>query len=425
MTTAPLRARLKPPRESPKAWFDVSRLPGGTFTENSSPACTYNGKTYVGYVDGDGNARVAQYDHSTHATSVSPAIVTGLPSNWHAGPAVLVRSSDHKIVIAAPSLSTHFYISISTNAEDVSAWGAATDIGSTLGGSTYVFANLFQLSGESGKIYLCYATQGATYECCYSTSTDGGVTWAGQTQIYSTGTSAKPEFAFSSDMNSRIDFLVADGQASADASASLYHFYYTGGNFFKSNGSSVSGSAPYAPSGITKIFDGATNGLVRNPLTIVTNGGNPVATWAAFNTGGSGFNENYWYGTCSSGTWTVNKIDDTGALIEVPGLAEGGASVDPTDTTVVYVSKKTSGRWQMFKYETANGGTTWTPTQLTFDTSDPSLGGDMKPIYPVNAVSTLRCLWLSGPYGPQSLGGTTNIGATCKIRGYPNPQGPF
>lgn len=399
-------------------------MPGGVFSELTSPAFYYNGSTYIGYMDPAGNVRVASYNHSTRAVAISPAIVSGLNSNWHLAPSVLVRSSDHKLVIAVPAVSA-FYIAVSTNAEDVSAWGTATNINSSLGGATYIFANLFQLSSESGKIYLCYATQGTTYECCYSTSTDGGSTWASQTQVYSTGDTNHPEFAFSSDMNSRIDFLVADGQASADSNASLYHFYYTGGSFFKSSGASVTGTKPYAPSGVTKIYDGATNGLVRSPCTIITNSGNPAATWAAYNSAGSGSNENYWYGSCSGGTWTVNKIDDAGAVIEVPGAGEGDAGNDPLDPSVVYVSRKVLGRWQMFKYQTANSGSTWTSTQLTFDTSDPNLGGDVKPIYPINAVASLRCLWLSGPYGPQSLGASTNIGATMKIRGYPNPEAAF
>lgn len=424
MTLASLLVSQEPPVPSPPAWFDVVGMPGGVMGGLDTPAFYYNGNTYIGYMDPRGNIRVASYNHTTHAVTISPAIVTGLNSNWHLAPAVLVRSSDHKLVIAVPDVSA-FYIAISTNAEDVSAWGAATDISATLGGSTYIFANLFQLSGESGTIYLCYANQptspSVNYSCCYSTSTDGGSTWAAQTKVYSTGNTNHPEFAFSSDMNSRIDFLVADGQASADSSASLYHFYYTGGSFLKSDGTAVGGSKPYAPSGVTKIYDGATNGLVRSPTTIVTNGGSPVASWVAFNSAGSGSNENYWYGTCSAGTWTVNTITDSGAVIEVPGAAEGGTANDPTDPTVVYVSKKTSGRWQMFEYQTANGGTTWSSTQLTSDTTDSSLAGDVKPVCPTNAVSTLRCLWNSGPYGPQSLGASTNIGATMKIRGYPNP----
>lgn len=425
MSSPSLHVSRKTPLPSPHLWADIVGMPGGVFTQLSSPACYYNSHTYIGYVDASGSARVASYNHNTHAVAVSPAIITGLLSNWHTAPAVLVRSSDHKIVIAAPSFSTSLQVAISSNAEDVSAWGAASDIGSTLGGSTYVYANLFQLSGESGTIYLVYATQNSTHELCFGTSTDGGVTWSSQTAIYSTGNTTYSLYACSSDMNSRIDFLVSDGAASAgDTSASAYHFYYTGGSYFKSDGTTVGGSAPYSPSNITKIYDGATNGLVRSPCAIVTNGSNPAATWASYNTAGAGSNENYWYGVYTGGSWVVNKIDDTGSLVETIGAAEGGASPDPLTTSNVYVSRKTSGRWQMFLYITANNGSSWTNTQLTFDTSDPSDGGDVKPVYPVNAVSSLRTVWLSGPYGPQS-NGSSSIGATCKIRGYPNPQGPF
>lgn len=427
MTTAALRVPRYPDVPS-QLWRDIVKMgdPGGVSAGGTAnPAATYNGTTYIAYVDPAGNARVASYKHTSGVVAISPPIVTGLFDNWHATPAILVRSSDHKIVIAVPAVS-HFYVAISTNAEDVSAWGAASDIAATLGSADpYVFASLFQLSGESAKIYLVYATEGSTHYLCFSTSTDGGSTWAAQTQLFSTGTTAFSICGVSnSDGTNRIDFLVSDGQAGTDASASLYHFYYTGGSYYKSDGILISHAFPLPPSSLTKVFDGATNGLVRAPNCIITNGGSPVATWAAFNSGGSGFNENYWYGIFNGGSWTVNKIADSGSLEEIPGTAEGCVCPDILSPDIVYVSKKVSGVWQMFKYETPDSGATWTSTQLTTDASQGGLDGNVKPYPPVNAVAALRVIWLCGVYGPQSIGASVNINVAMKIRGYPNPIGP-
>jgi hypothetical protein len=425
MTTAALRVP-RYPQERADSWFAIVGVgsPGGVMGGLDSPAMTYNGKTYVGYVDPDGNIRVASYTHSTRTVAISPAIVTGVFSTWHCAPAVLVRSSDHKLVVVAPAFTQSMYVAISSNAEDVSAWGAATDIGATLGAAAsnpYVYANLFQLSGESGKVYLVYATQGSTHKLCFSTSTDGGATWAAQTQLYSTANTNYSLYACGSDFANRIDFLVSDGAASAgDSVASAYHFYYSGGSYFKTDGTTISAGLPLAPSNLTKIYDGATNGLVRSPSTIITNGGNPVATWASYNTGGSGFNENYWYGIYTGGAWVVNKIDDAGSTLESPGSAEGGTCSDLIDPTIVYLSKKTSSVWQLFKYQTANNGSTWTNTQLTFDASQNGMDGNVKPYPPINAVSAVRCLWNSGVFGPQSAG-NDNVKASCQIRGYPRP----
>lgn len=407
-----LRVPQQPQLPPPQAFFDIVGMPGGAWPEITASASYYNGKTYLGYLDADGNVRVASYNHTTRQVVVSPSIVTGISVDWHSAPSVLIRSSDHKILIAvAPHNTAHMHVAVSSNAEDASAWGAATDIGGTLSLTAATYANLVQLSGESGKIYLFYRdVVSSTNRLYMSTSTDGGGTWSARTQVYG-NTSHQGYWVIDSDSTSRIDFIASDGAIDADGFGSLYHFYYTGGSYFKSDGTSA-GSLPLAPASITKFYDSTTNGGVRVPLSVVAAGG-PYAAWAAYNTAGAGSNENYWYGFYSGGSWTVNKIDDTGAVPEIPGAVEGGLAIDPIDPTKVYVSRKTSGRWQMLIYTTANGGTSWTNSQITTDTSD---GGDVKPIRPRDAATGLRCLWYSGPYGPQGSP------FSFKIRGYPNPR---
>lgn len=386
-------------------------------------ASYYNGKTYIGFCDGGGNARVASYNHSTHAWVLSPVIVSGLGADSHCTPSVLVRSSDHKLVVAVSPHdvnigATHMYVAISTNAEDVSAWGAATDIKTSLGGTSYTYANLFQLSGESGKIYLFYRDEqsaGATAALCFSTSTDGGATWAAQTTLY-LNSGKQLYWAIGSDDTSRIDFIVADGYAANNDAASAYHFYYTGGGYKKSDGTAITAGLPLAPANLTKIYD-QSNGETRFPSMILTNGGNPCAVWVANNAAGSGSNENYWYGTSLAGVWTVNQITDTGSPPDA-NFSEGGVSIDPTNISRVFVSKKTSGVWQMFKYETSNGGSTWTNTQLTSDTSPTaSDANNLRPTAPRNAASGLTMVMLIGPHWAFSSAEPP----AAQIRGYPNP----
>lgn len=396
MTTAALRVPHYP-QVPAAAWEQILEMPGGGFPGNTVGAAYYNGNTYFGYIDGNGAIRVSSYNHATRAVTKSPAIVSGLAVDYHSGPSVLVRSSDHKIVIAAaPHQGTHMYVAVSTNAEDVSAWGAATDIASTLGGTAYTYANLFQLSGESGKIYLFYRdVASSTNWLTYSTSTDGGSTWAAQTHLY--GNSGHQSYwAIDSDSMSRIDFITSDGAADADGFGSVYHFYKSGSSYYKSDGTVISASLPLVPSNLTKIYDGATNGYVRVPSSVITTGG-PYAGWASYNSAGAGSNEAYWYGVFTGGAWTVNQIDDTGSVPEIPGAAEGDVAIDAIDPSIVYVSRKSSGRWQMFRYETSDSGATWGSSQLTDDASD---GGDIKPLVPRDAAVGLRCLWQSGTYGP-------------------------
>lgn len=424
MKRGSLRTPLRP-QGAPPAFFPFAApAKGWTGTDANATAVYYNGKTYFGFVDIGGAIRVGAYTHATRTVAISPAIVTIIP-DIHCTPSVIVRQSDQKLLLACSphnlTPSVHMYIAVSSNAEDVSAWGAATDIQGTLGGTSYTYAKLVQLSGESGKIYLFYRDEQdsqASAALCYSTSTDGGSTWTAQTVLYKNSGSHQPYWSIETDDSARIDFVAGDGSAAAgDSTASLYHFYYTGGSRYKSDGTLISASLPLAPSNLTKIYDG-TNGGLRVPYSISV-GPSPFATWATYDVAGSGSNEHYWYGTCDSGgTWTVNEIVDAGSP-PVTGFAEGGAYLDKIDQTVVYVSRKVSGFIQIYRYKTANSGATWTNTALTSDTNG-QMGDSLniRPISPRHAASDLRALWCFGPHYNDTDGYETS---TAEIRGYPNP----
>ncbi len=424
MKRGTLRAAIRP-RATPPDFFPM--LPpccGWTGGDQSGSPVYYNGRTYFGFVDITGAIRVGSYTHATRTVVVSPAIVTIIP-DIHCTPSIIIRQSDQKLLVAAASHnltpSVHMYVALSTNAEDVSAWGAATDIQSTLGGTSYTYAKLVQLSGESGKVYLFYRDEQDSQACaaiCYSTSTDGGGTWSSQTTLFKNPGSHQPYWSIESDDASRIDFVTADGSAAAgDSTASIYHFYYTGGSRYKSDGTLISASLPLAPSNLTKIYDGMSGGS-RQPYS-GTAGPSPFATWATFDPAGSGSNELYWYGTCDSGgTWTVNEIVDAGTP-PVVGFSEGGVYLDRTDPTKVFVSRKVSGHMQIFLYSTPDGGATWSNTQLTSDANGQF--GDslnLRPISPRNAATDLRALWCFGPHYEDTNAYETS---TAAVRAYPSP----
>lgn len=422
MPAAALRTPRTAPLPSPKAWFPARLALAAGIGGNQVNSTYYNGKTYVGFIDMEGDARVAQYDHTTETWTLSPAIVSsGLAADVHDTPAVLVRSSDHKIVIAvAPHAAAHMYVAVSTNAEDVSSWGAASDIVGSLGATSCTYANLFQLSGESGKIYLFYR-QGdhTTGVLCFSTSTDGGATWAAQTVLFQ-NTGHGCYWAVSSDDTSRIDVVCSDGNViDGDTAASLYHMYYTGGSWHKSNGTVISTAPPLGPTDPTKIYDGV-NGSMRAPYMALTNAGNPVAVWATYDPAGAGANELYWYGSCSAGVWSVHEITDTGSLRDTQ-FSEGGLCLDGTNIARVFVSKKVSGVWQIFLYKTSDSGVTWTNVQLTDDTSSvPADANNLRPVSPRNADPKLIAVWCSGPHFIQTV-----EGSFAQLRAYPNPVSVF
>jgi hypothetical protein len=385
-----------------------------------SPAAYYNGNTYIGYIDGDSNVRVAKVNKATKAVTISPAIKTFAAVDQHSAPAILVRSSDHKIIVVtadvAPSPGGNgnkMYQAISTNAEDVSAWGAATDISASLDGTAitnYTYMNLQQLSGESGKIYLFYSLgfPGATNTISlkYVTSTDGGATWSATTNLWTVANKSS-YWSINSDDTSRIDFAVTDGHVLNGQTSSLYHFYYDG-TWHNTAGTSI-GSPTFsnATTNMTKVYDGPTNGNIRVPYAIHPSG--PTIVFAAETvSNGSTTAENYWYAKFSGGSWTNNIITTSGIAGPDNAFAEGGVMIDPADTSHVLV-----GKTDVLSYRTANGGTTWAnDAQLT--TGGTQAVPNIRPFAPHNADPSLYALMVSGPW---PLENSLMVGQ--QILGYP------
>lgn len=429
MSVATLRVPRQAPLASPPAWFKMVEAPTG-FLGADITCCSayYNNKTYIAYVTPAGSAVVSSFDHTTKEVLTSSAVVTGLGADIHATPSLLVRSSDKKLVLVAiPHNSTHVYVAISTNAEDISSWGSATDIGTTIGGTSHAYARLVQLSGESGKMYLFFRDRqdtDATNVLCYSTSSDGGSTWTAQTELYKNSLH-QAYWVIGSDDANRIDIATSDGTVSAgDTSASVYHFYYdaTATKFKTSDGTEITDTKPFTPSSLTKLYDGATNGSASGPNCMIPGTTPIVAFGAASST--SGDDSNFWYSIYTSGAWSTQLVDSTGTSSEVNfgQVSGGGIAVDRIDNSKAYVSKKVSGIWQMFLYVTADQGATWTSTQLTFDVGGQDADRpNIMPCTPHNAATELRCIWC---FGPHYLEGSLET-SSAAIRGYPNPVAAF
>ena len=422
----------KLPPVSASQWFELVGSPcGWVGSDIVSGAVYYNGKTYFGFIDLNSAARVATYDHASGHVAISPAVVaTNLVADVHCTPSVMIRASDHRLVLAvAPHdnvPSVHLYVAVSTNPQDISSWNAPTDIASGLGGTSYTYAKLIQLSGESGRIYLFYRDEqntGATSALCYSTSTDGGATWSAQTTLYKQA-NAQSYWVIETDDTSRIDFAVSDGTAFYAQPSSLYHFYYQSGSFYKTDGTLITTTPPFSPSDLTKVYD-SSNGYVRVPYSIA-GGSSPAIGWAAWDASGSGANEKYWYGVWSGGAWHVNAVLDQGAP-QTAYFSDGGIAIDKTSPNTVYVARLIASNWQIIKAVTSDNGASWTTTRLTNDTG---LVGDtynLRPISPHNAVGGLKVAWSFGPHflNGGAVAGHTLEQASAQVRGYPNPIGPM
>lgn len=359
----------------------------GGWPGNMSPALHYNGKTYFGYAASDGMMYARSFVNATRSLSSQTAIGgPTTPQNWHNDPAFLVRDSDKRLLAVlcdhdAPTI----FARISTNPEDISAWGAATNIDSQLGGGGYTYPVLVQLLSEpSDPIYLFYRDfqGGTTGVLCMSTTTNGGTTWAAQTEVFK-NPGRYSYWQVRSNGLDRIDFAITDGSFEVD-DASVYHFYYEGGDYFQSDGTLIVASLPLGPSDVTQIYSGSTAGA-RYVSDLAIDGTDIAVTFPVFVPSDTGYRYARWNGS----NWTAHSVVSAGQTGD-PWI-EGGVVIDPANIDRLLLSRYVSGQWQMFDYLTPDAGSTWGDVQIT-RTADASF----YPSFVRDGAPGLRAMWMYG-----------------------------
>lgn len=343
----------------------LSAAPNGNFSPYTVPTVVYgNGKVFYGWVDGsNGNiavGEVSQYPGTVTITTLKAA----LEADAHDSPALLIRSSDHKLLaIYGRHNNNDIYRRISTNAYDSTAWGTETNLASSLGATRYTDWQIHQLNGMTGSpIVLFYRdepTAGTDSRWVMSTSSDGGSTFSAQTIIYHV-TSARSYLTSWSDSNTRIDFLASNSTGAA--THVIGHFYYDNGSWFASDGTSL-GSPPFDQTKLTTIYSGTDLGL---PSFVANAGGTPVVTYWTRQAANS---YSHHYARWSGAAWNATTLASglAGVTYELDSsTAPLHASPDDADPTLAYSFEDTgSGNPQLYRYVMSTAAAILSKTALT------------------------------------------------------------
>lgn len=374
------------------AAFTITASPAGGAIVVNQPWAVYDaavGKTFLAYLRGNnGNIEVVSYDHASHTTSSPFVLHSALQVDAHAAPAILVLASGKLVVAYSRHDGSAMFVRRSTNGHDATAW--ETEQSLTLSGTDITYPNLFELTSE-GALYLVYRGVWDPATLCYTKSTDGGVTWGAQTPVYRGGTGTINGYwhAMCNGID-RMDFAVTNITPNAVAHANLYHFYYQGGAYYKSDGTLISTSLPIGPSDCTTIVTGATVNGGCFPFDLSPIG--PTVALCVYKNGGTddGYYDCRWTGSA----WQVTLITNAGGVFY--GAQSPGLSVDYADPDRYVCVLSVAGSWQAFAYSTPDHGLTWTQDAQLTSTSSP-----VNHVWPQsvwNHAPDLRTVWLEGTY---------------------------
>ena len=336
----------------------------------------------------------------------------------------------------------NYRLSSSTNPVSPADWGAEQRLTTGTNVSTGMsYSNPYQLAGEAGKVY-----NFARYENFNPnvfTSTNGGSTWSAPQVLILTGTnnSIRPYVKYCSDYQQRVDFLYTDGHPDS-LPTSLYHLFYQGGAFYRTDGSFLKAFA-----NLPILHDAGERGSVIYPYNTAAqadpNQWIPTArAWCwevgyqsnsapccVFQTkvdGVTGTNwydarVYYYYARWTGTNWQRRFIAQGGRpLYDTQPDYGGGMCLDPLDPSTVYLATDAASpfdlttttnialgsHYELWKGVTTNGGLGFAWQAITTN----STVDNLRPYIPRRLGGDPCVLWFRGTYTSYTSFGCSIVG---------------
>lgn len=396
---------------------------GGWCWFSDPRAVFHNGTLYFGYVRGaDGYTVLSTFNPQTGATTnLWTSTLTAIDD--HNVPGIQVRTDGTLLVLWARHGSDTFFSyrqSTRTNPVSPADWGPEQTT-ATVSGLTY--CNPFQLTNEGGKIY--EFSRDLNYNPTVFCSGDNGNTWSTPTNMIKTGTgSTRPYVKYCSDYKSRIDILYTDAHPD-NYTNSLYHIYYLGGAFYKTDGNFLKGYA-----NLPILHDSGERGSVvyqysdapsSDPnqwiqsarawcwdVAYQTNG-YPVCVFQVKASTAAGNRIYYYYARWTGATWQKRFIAQGGQPLYSGQPNYGaGIAIDPLDINTVYFSSDAANpldltsttnvslgaHYEIWKGVTTDGGLTFSWRAVTTN----STMDNCRPYVPRRFGGEPCVLWWRGTY---------------------------
>jgi hypothetical protein len=346
-------------------------------------------RTYVGWVNAQGDVRVASYDHETGEV-VTETVREELQRDDHANPALLVRPDGRLVVFYSGHPGRWMIYRVSLRPEDVSAWGAeaaAAPFTSDARGHTYPAP--VRLPGDGGVTYLFW--RGPGYDVVFSTSIDGE-TWDEATPLFDNGDD-RPYAKVAVDGEGALHLALTDGNPDEVAANSVYYARLVGDDLTRADGTRFAGGEV--------VFDSVREGVSAWIWDVaVDSKGRPVIVYATFP---AEDDHRYRYARWNGRTWNDHEITPAGGWFpsvrrgsqRFTPYYSGGLALDHSDPSVVYLSRDVDGVFEVERWETSDGGVSWTSRPITANSAE----NNVRPFVPRGgARDGPEVIWMHGGY---------------------------
>jgi hypothetical protein len=395
---------------------NVSTLnPDGCWCWFQDPRAVYHdGKTFFTWTRSNGDIGISCYNHNTKSIT-DFTLRSSFDQDDHSCPSILIRSDGKIIAFYTPHSGNTMRWRISTNEGDISSWSSEHSFEGAK--SSLCYSQPVCLSKENNTIYLFYRSlpsSGPGY-WVYRKSADNGETFGPEIDLFRF-TRWSPYTKVVSDGLNKIHFAFGDDYGSATPHRDIMYCYYQNGSFYRANGSLIKTESqlPISDKGaVDVVYDSSAPGnydawiwdIALSPT------GNPHIVFTELV---STTDHRYHYARWTGSQWLQNEICRAGGYIDgsVEGYYSGGLCLDHNDPTTVYLSKQVSGEFEIYKYDTSDGGTNWTATAITSN----STARNCRPTFVVNSTTAFKIIWWHGSYNYYTDYHTSLLGYSVEVK---------
>ena len=386
LAATPASAAAFPVGDGAWCWFGDPRAV--TFTGTYAGAHT---RTYVGWVDIEGDIKVSSYDHATGARTTA-VLQARLNKDDHANPSIQVRPDGRLVVYYSRHVGPSMHYRVSTNPEDVTSWQPPQTVPTNSPGIRgYTYPNPIRLADE-GRTYLFW--RGGNYNPTFSTQNDGETTWSPARTLIRIA-NERPYAKYDSSGGDTIHVAYTNAHPAEYEDVNIYYARVRAGKVERAGGAQVGTlDAPIAPADGDVVYNGSEPAWVHDVAADAS--GRPVIVFASFP---SATDHRYHYARWTGSAWEVNQITPAGGSFREDGGSpyySGGLTLDHEDPSRVYLSRRTApGTWQVETWTTPDGGTSWSSEVLA------SSGKNVRPVSPRGMSATggdMSVLWMKGGY---------------------------
>ncbi len=349
-------------------------------------------ETFVGWIGWRGQITVGAF----HArTGLLDSRVIGRQAvDDHGDPSLLIEPDGRLTAFWSGHSGPSMNYRTTLRPYDIDAWGPVRQLRSRVRGNKgFTYPNPVMLSAEHDRLYLFW--RGPDWSQDFATRTLAG-RWSAARRLIAVPRE-RPYVKVASNGTNTIALAFTNGHPRGVVTG-IYYAAYRDGSLWTAGGRRIArmDDGPISPQQADLVYDAAKTGVRAWVWDVALDfAGRPVIVYATFP---SPWRHIYWYATWSGQRWISHRMTVGGPSIS-PHTIEtdysGGITLDHADPSIVYLSRKVRGWFELERWTTMDGGFSWRYAIVAR-----TRGSDnVRPLVPRgSAAGPVDVLWLHGHY---------------------------